>query len=235
MSGSLSTVEELVTELRSSIDTIAATLMKRLLRDVPSYRAVDPATLLPELAHNIDVVLEGCLPGRRVDPVRLRAAEESGARRARDGVPLDDLLRGWRIGLEVSFDHAQALAHRWQVPDRLVIEFTRDLLHVSDLATSATASGHRRSELSRAVATSQQMSRLVRALLLGEGSRDDIPELLDSYGFPPEEPLLPLCAAHTQECGLAEVTGWLATGNSQPYGAATIVGRTPHPARRRGA
>jgi hypothetical protein len=212
--------------LRTEVDVVAATLAERLASEIPAYAHVSGPTLVGQLAVNVDLVLEACapdLPGPR--PARLRGAREVGAQRARQGFTLEDLLRGWRLGLEVTYEHAGRLGERHEVPDAVLREFTRALLHSADVANTATAEGHRRVDVASAVVSAQWRARLVRAVLLGEGIETAAHDLA-LVGFTADTRVRALCADAADDQALVDVLAWLEPqrAHAEPAGLACVVG-----------
>lgn len=199
-----------IAELRAASETIAHDLHVRLLGEVPAYRRLTPDLLVPELAANVTRALDN----RDADSAEMRAVMRSGAERARQGVALTDLLRGWRLGLEVTFERATVLAARRAAPDALLVEFTRAMLQRADLATSAVADAHRTAELDMAVASAQWRERVLRALLLRDPELPDVAtDELAALGLAPETEPLALCAAYDSTRAPSELAAWL-----NPYG-----------------
>jgi len=218
----------LVSLLRKHTDRMADDLYNRLAEQVPAYRQLSRPRAVRELAANIDLVLEACTPGTPGPrPDRLRAARDVGAERARQGFALDDLLRGWRIGLEVTYEHADRVADTEPVPDRVLGDFTRALLHASDIANIATAEGHRQIDLAAAVASAEWRARLVRAVLLGEGDESPAADLA-LLGFNTDTPVRAFCTANDSDHSLRDILAWLEPRrrNKPPAGIAAVVG--PH-------
>jgi hypothetical protein len=219
----------LVSLLRTHTDRIADDLYDRLAEQLPAYRQLPRPRTVRELAANIDLVLEACTPGVPAPrPVRLRAARDVGAERARQGFALDDLLRGWRIGLEVTYEHADRLVDTQPVPDSVLGDFTRALLHASDIANIATAEGHRQIELAAAVASAEWRARLVQAVLFGEGDEQSPAADLALLGFNTDTPLRAFCTANDSDHSLRDILAWLEPRqrNKPPAGIAAAVG--PH-------
>src|SRR5688572_26433185 len=100
-------VQALLQELLDDRPVIAERVVERVRAEMPSFAAVPR----DEQRAGIETAIEVIVRARMDDP---GAAFEDGAgllrdigeRRARQGVPVDDLLRAWRMGIEEVTAHA---------------------------------------------------------------------------------------------------------------------------------
>ncbi len=193
-----------------SLDVLAVRLRDRLFEETTGYQLLDPDAILVEFAANFESVLKSCRPDAAgPSPKDIAEAEARGADRERRGIPLEDVLRGWRVGVEIVFEHAQAVVQEFGRSPELVIDFTRAILRSSDLYTSATARGHRHAELEMTVASIERQVRLVRQMLLEEGSATESLELLDAVGLPAQAQMRAFCAPHESPSGRSEMARWV--------------------------
>lgn len=219
----------LAVQMLQNSELLARRLRDRLVEEVGGYSLVDPDEVVSELAANFQVVLTSCLPGSPPAPEEaLAEAEIRGADRERLGIPLQDVLRGWRIGLELAFDHARTLANGLDLGPELVLDFTRTMLRASDLYTSAIANGHRRAELETAVVSNERQNVLVRQLLLHDGSAADSLEHLTALGLDSCDQLRAFCTDNLDDDTRSAVNRWIQPSHPSgtPAGMASIVG--PH-------
>jgi hypothetical protein len=94
-----------------------------------------------------------------------RLLREMGERRARQGVPVDDLLRAWRIGIEEATTYGRELAARTDAEPAELFDLFQEAFALADEAMVSTASGHRRD--SSDDPESVRRAALVRGTLLG--------------------------------------------------------------------
>src|SRR5437763_9076058 len=158
-------------ELLTAVHRERATCVERTLNymgTMPTYGKLVPEELRLGVRANFDAVLAGRkhrrLPGA---PDDTKSFEGRGAVRARQGLPVTEMLAAWRAGQESLYLLARDLAP--DVPDRdaLLLEFLEIVIAWADFAMLAAADGHRRSELSRARELHPPQSNLVRRLLSG--------------------------------------------------------------------
>ncbi|WP_405670007.1 PucR family transcriptional regulator [Streptomyces sp. NBC_01530] len=216
----------LAVRMLQSTDLLARRLRSRLVEEIEGYRLVDPDNVVAELAVNIRVVLTSCLPDAPPPPEEALAdAEIRGADRERLGVPLEDVLRGWRIGFELAFDHARTLAHELDLRSEPVLDYTRMLLRAFDLYTSAIATGHRRAELDMAVVSNERQNRLVRQLLLHDGSAADSLKHLKALGLDSYGQWQAFCTENLNDDTRTAVNRWIQPSHPSgtPAGVASVV------------
>ncbi|MEZ0365453.1 PucR family transcriptional regulator [Mycobacterium sp. pUA109] len=176
----------LVDALRGERKTLARRVSEALRTRLPSYRSVPLGVLDAEVELAVDRALGSVHPGRAtVDDEDLVELAAIGETRARQGVGIDDLLRGWRIGVEVLVRCARETAQDLGIDGVQVLEFVQSMLAWSDTAMIATASAHRRVERALASAADEDRERFVRTTLLGAVSTAELRIHAEIYGLDP--------------------------------------------------
>jgi hypothetical protein len=157
-------LETLLGEQRELAERVCEGIQIRL----PAYRSIPCAALDLEVRLEVERVLRSARIGRAAsnsqDDPELAAIGEA---RARQGVPVDDMLRAWRIGVEVIVGYAREVGRRLKIDDAQVLEFVQAVLEWSDVAMAATANAHRRAERAMVLAESERRTAFVRGTLLG--------------------------------------------------------------------
>lgn len=158
----------LVSTLLDEYGEVAGRVRDTIAARIPTYRAVPGKSLEDEVGREVEHLLR-C--ARRSDAATdepiLDELAAIGEARARDGIPVDDMLRAWRIGVEVVVGCAREVAQEVGVDDASVLEFVQSVLAWSDVAMVRTASAHRRTELALALAADESRAAFVRGALLG--------------------------------------------------------------------
>src|SRR5436309_2850489 len=106
-----------------------------------------------------------------------------GETRAQQGGPVDDMLRAWRIGVQVIVGYARELGSRLGVSDDDVLEFVESTLAWSDVAMVNTAGAHRRAELELALADQERRGAFVRGALFGALSPAELRIQAEAYSL----------------------------------------------------
>lgn len=153
---------------------------------VPRYRAIPPQTLVAEVRLQARRVLL-MARGKPADVSRDELAEVAaiGEARARQGVPVEDMLRAWRIGVEVVVAHMGEVVDRLAIDDVDVLEFVKSILAWSDVAMATAARAHRRAELAQAIADEGRRATFVRGVLLGTVPAAELCLQAEVYGLDP--------------------------------------------------
>lgn len=137
---------------------------------VPAYLRVPRRELIPVVLANTRNLLEAIHDpdiDRRGEQVDHRA---SGETRARQGITLDEMLHGWRIGLEVVREEAYARAEELDVDEDALLEFVEALLSWGDVGMRVSAVTHREAEVRELTRLAEKQAALRRvATLVAQG------------------------------------------------------------------
>jgi hypothetical protein len=147
---------------------LARRIRKVIQTRLPAYRSIPREALDAEVGLEVERILRSARAGcsTLTDHEHAELAE-IGAARARQGVPVDDMLRAWRIGVEVAIGSAREAGERLGIDDAQVLKFAQSVLAWSDLAMAATANAHRRAGLALLIAEEERRAAFVRGTLLG--------------------------------------------------------------------
>ncbi|MFD7159374.1 PucR family transcriptional regulator [Kribbella sp. NPDC059898] len=187
------------------LDDLTGETCTAIRRKIPFYR--DSGVVTDEEMHrsvkgNIRATI-GVLraPDTSLDT---RPAQYTGRRRAEQGVPLPEVLQGYRLGFEVLWDRLVAHVRRSWEPDEAdgLLTAAGVLWRLSDEQSLAATEEYRATTAAILVAQQHQRSALVEALLSGQPGPQGGPwEAAALLGFPPNSQLI-VVAAETK--GLAE-------------------------------
>jgi hypothetical protein len=161
-------VEGLLQELLDGRGVIAERAVQRIRSEMPASFAGVP---IDEQRGGIEASVQ-LIVGMRLadtDPDLGRSAQmlrEIGERRARQGVPVDDLLRAWRVGIEEATTYARELAEATDAEPGELFDLFQQAFSLADEAMVSTASGHRR-DSAPAGPESERRAALVRGTVHG--------------------------------------------------------------------
>jgi PucR C-terminal helix-turn-helix domain len=151
-----------------------------------TYRMIPREALENEVGLELAQVLQPDVAAPAALSDRQRAVLAAvGEERARDGVPVDDMLRAWRIGIEVVVSYAREVGQRLNVDDARVLEFVQSALAWSDLAMVTTTRAHRRAERALTCAPDERHANFVRGTLLGTVPSVELRIQAEMYGLDP--------------------------------------------------
>jgi hypothetical protein len=181
------------------------------IAELPSYRDIPVADLVPEIARNFRVSLRGLRERRPPAPDEdVTAYERAGEQRARQGVTLADMIQGWTIGVEV----ARAGVYRWapsgEHREAFILEAVEIMTAWTALGMNASAAAHRRFEMQRARQEQNDTADVVRGVLLG-GAGDRAIGQLERFGIDPARPHYAVRVRPGDSFDIGHVERWLGT------------------------
>jgi signal transduction histidine kinase len=157
--------------LLGDVERMAERSAARMQELLPGYASVPRRELIPVLLANIRNLLEAIrVPAadRLREQVDHRA---SGETRARQGITLDEMLHGWRIGLEVVREEAYIAADELEIGEDALLEFVEVLLRWGDEGMRASAVAHREAEVRELTRLAAEQAALRRvATLVARGA-----------------------------------------------------------------
>jgi hypothetical protein len=154
----------LLESLRPLLGETANRAVLRMIREASSYRHHAPEELRPVVYGNLEASLSDV--GATSDEQRV-VFREAGRVRALQGVSVDDMLHGWRIGLDELRASARTQAYALGLPDSVILAFTDRCLAWADRGMLESTAEHRRTELDLVRREMHVRANLVRELLLG--------------------------------------------------------------------
>jgi hypothetical protein len=206
-------------------ERLAERVVERLRSEVPVYGKIAPADLLPGVNANIGRVLaavEGTLSLAEED---LGAFADIGRLRATQGIPIEDLLYGLRLGVEETIDELTRVGRASEVPDATLLELVVDTHRISDGAMRAIAQGHREEEIARAGSERDRRTDLVRQLLYGALGQSAIRVQAEVYGLDTERSYHAIRARPSPELPAIDLERRLgiARGAGRPAGLGALL------------
>jgi hypothetical protein len=165
---------------------LAGRVREAIQAQLPAYCPMPQDPLDGEVEIEIEWVLRRARGGRTVvDDHELADLSAVGEARALQGIPVADMLRAWRIGVEVVVDYAREVGHRLGIGDAEVLEFVQSTLTWSDVAMVTTAGAHRSTELALALADDEHRTTFVRGVLFGAVPAAELRIQAEAYGLDP--------------------------------------------------
>ncbi|MGY2082012.1 PucR family transcriptional regulator [Modestobacter sp. SYSU DS0657] len=166
---------ELAPPLLDRLDAMTDRMVGILTRTDSAYAAQPPAVLV-ELHASIRANLERGVRtlvcgGDDGGHAALAAAREVGRRRAVQGMPLETVLRAYRLGGQVTWEELRRAAQDADAPgdSDLLLEVAGSVWHVNDLQCAALAEAYRCEERRLAGIDDQARQQVLDGLLSGRG------------------------------------------------------------------
>lgn len=196
-------------------DTDAVGLTAARIAELPSFRTIPLAELVPDIRRNFAFGLRRLQERRLPTPGEdLSAYEKSGAQRARQGVTLADMLQGFSIGLVVTRAGAYRCAPAGEHRERLLLEAIEIMTSSNTVGMNAAAAAHRRVELELARQQQHDVANVVRRVLFGGVGGRAQPGSLERYGIDPTLKYHAVRVRPDDGFGLVEIERWLGTSES---------------------
>jgi hypothetical protein len=164
---------ELAPLLLDQLDAMTDRMIEVLLRTEPAYRDV--------LAHREEEMRESTrgnleqglhlLIGAASGNVRtsLREARDVGRRRAAQGIPLEAVLRAYRLGGQVTWEALLEVSRRSNRHDTLLLEVAGSVWRTNDAECAAVAEGYREEQRRLAGVDDSARQRVLDGLVEGRG------------------------------------------------------------------
>ena len=209
--------------LLGEIDLIADEILARMRAELPSYATVAPEALRPGVVTNVRLALTAARERRPATREELDEAGRTGELRARVGVPVDEMLRAFRIGVQEVWVHQHRHGRREGLDDAALLEAAQANWEWTDLAMARAAKAHRRVELELASHDLEHRANLLRAILFGSLAATELQLQAVAYGLAPDRAYQPFRARATGDEDLHELERAILAG-SRLEGRAVLVG-----------
>jgi hypothetical protein len=177
--------DTLLDRLNGDRAAILAAMVQRAREELPAYAELPSDALVPGFGLQFDAVLLSARSGEPVAAENVGALADIGEARALQGVPIEDMLRAWRIGIQVVIDESARISVDEAIAPAATLDFVRAILAWADVAMLATATAHRRAELQLARQDEDRRATLVRGLLFGTLPMAEVRDELRAYGLDP--------------------------------------------------
>lgn len=136
---------ELLRALLADLDQIVVRLVDKIREEIESFSAVPIEEQHFAAGASVRLLILELLGESEGDPAR-EAVAALGERRAEQGVPVEDVLRAWRIGVDHVIFEARRIAERDHYRPETVFDLLQQALSTADDAMVSLAEGHREAE-----------------------------------------------------------------------------------------
>jgi hypothetical protein len=185
-SGSQARWEAFLDALIADRELLTKRVRESIRAQRPAYRLVGDR----ELDWGFRIDLDGTLISARagheaVTDEHLAGLIPVGETRARQGIPIQEVLLAWRIGVQVVIDRATEIGQQLEISPDEMLRFVRALIAASDRAMAIIASAHRGAELELAAREHERRAAVVHEALLGKLSPVVVRAHAESCGIDP--------------------------------------------------
>lgn len=137
---------------------------------LPSYRTVDPEELRRAHALNLDRAAQTIRSGQLPELEGLREAERLTIARAKSGLPIQDIIRGYRLSIGAIFEQFVAISGTIGLSHPDTIRGIALLWDLSDLFVRHATLAHQRFTMETAVNEARMRNDHVRAAFRGQAT-----------------------------------------------------------------
>jgi hypothetical protein len=162
--------------------------------ELPSYANLRPEALRPGVVTIVRLSLAAFHQRRSATSADLEEAERTGENRAHVGVPVDEMLRAFRIGAQEVWAHQHDQGIREGLDEATLLEVAQAAWEWTDLAMAHAAKTHRKVELELASHDLEQRANLLRSILFGSLGASELQLQAVAYGLVPDRTYRPFRA-----------------------------------------
>ncbi len=206
--------------LQHDADMIAGRTADLVMERIPAYVDIPWHEVHAQVVQNTRRAVRSLRDGAA--PRAADVSEASiAAKRASQGVPVQDVLQAYRISLGVIRDQFLLLAGEEGAPTDVVVRGIQLLWEVTDVVTLQLAVRHQEAEVRAARRDERQRLDFLHRLLTGSLSPAELRSRAPRYGLSPDRSYVVLRGRATQDSLLASLKRVIeATGDGRP----TLVG-----------
>ena len=133
---------ELLVALLADLEPLAEEMVDVTRREIPSFLVVPREEHLADTLTSIEWLSHYAL-GQDAPTADVDRLQTLGRRRAEQGVPVEDLLRAWRVSVRLGTERARALAEHLELDPSVVVDVYQAALRAADDALVPLTGGHR--------------------------------------------------------------------------------------------
>lgn len=186
---------ELAHALEADRDAVVEPTLARVLTELESYAAARRDQLDASIGRNLRLAAQTIRTGEVPSAEDLWEAEQATVERLGSGIPIVDIMAGFRISVSTIEDRLIELAAQRSVPGDRVLGLTRLLRQLVDAFSARVASAYRQVGVSVAVAEHRRRDRWLTDLLGGRLDPGELQHGVSLYGLARERQYVPVVSA----------------------------------------
>jgi hypothetical protein len=214
---------ELLRALLADLDPIIVRLVDKIREEIDSFSAVPIEEQHYAAGASVRLLILDLL-GEPADVSAREAVAGLGERRAEQGVPVEDVLRAWRIGVDHVIFEARAIAERSDYRPDTVFDLLQAALATADEAMVSLAEGHREADDgAEGVDPERSREAFLLAALGGEAGVSELRNQATSLGLELSAPQRAFRAPRASDGDVAKIRAVLEGGHDGIRGLAMIA------------
>lgn len=171
---SLAQRQIIVDAVAPRFDEVVTRCAERAIAEIPAYADVPMEDVRENIVGDLGRAMAALVEGRDLTDAELVVMGRIGESRAEQGIPLEAMLRVYRITIDEIFSVLFEVGEGGVTDHQQVMALTRDVWRYADQLLDVAVAGYRRRELEQTVADSQQRAALIHRLLLSTGGAANI-------------------------------------------------------------
>lgn len=182
-----SALAPVIEELARDVEELYERTRAKLDVDLPSYQAVDAASLRASVQRNLDAACHA-LNADTWDPSPADriAMEQTVLLRIEQGLPVEDVIQGYRVSIGVIQSHFVKIATGMRLDSEHILHGARLLWALSDRLTARAAIAYQRLGMDNALREAHLRSEFLRNLLTGRLDSGELRRQAVTFGLDPE-------------------------------------------------
>jgi putative transposase len=158
--------------------------IERVRQELESYRATDDADLEGSVRRNLRLSVQTLRKREVPSPGDIWEAETATLQRLQAGLPIEDILAGFRVSMTAILDRAVVIAEECDLPEREIVWMTGLLWKLSDAFSARAAVAYRTHGLEVALEERRRRDSWLHALLTGGLSAAQVDQGAVTYHLP---------------------------------------------------
>ncbi|QDF68757.1 hypothetical protein FJK96_00180 [Mycobacteroides chelonae] len=212
---------QLVAALQERTDELVGRILEFIRADLPTYVLIDDADFTRAATQAMEILLNTGLQARVITDSERLTLGNHGRTRGQQGIPLPEMFSAWRIAQRTLIRELITVGRAAGVDEHELLDLTTVVMESSDAAIQEIAQGHHHAEHERVRREHQRRSDLLRGILFGTLTVQEIRIQARQYGLDSENAYHPIYARITPEVSATTLEHILSTTNSS--------GSTQHP------
>lgn len=203
-------------------EAVVEPTVQRVWAEIPAYSAVAREQLEASVHRNLRLAARTLMAGEVPPAEAIWEAEKGTLERLRVGVPIEDIMAGFRVSIASIQDRLVELATEHGVRGDEVVALTRLLWQLSDAFSARAAAAYRQQGLALAVAEQRRRDEWLLGLLAGNLDIAQLESGVATYRLSREARYVPFCTGPRDETELETALQTL-TQHFRDVGAAMML------------
>ncbi|TFI44845.1 PucR family transcriptional regulator [Rhodococcus sp. 1R11] len=175
--------------------------VRRVREEIAAYAAVSDAAIAASAERNLRRAVRTLRNGTVPEMADIWEADTSIKERLRAGVPIEDVMAGFRVSISCIQDRLMELAAELQIEGSEVVRLTRVLWKLGDVFSAQAASSYRQYGVASDLAEQRLRDEALLSLLDGPMAAEALDRGMAVLGLDPEESYVPFITRRTDAAG----------------------------------